>query len=250
MNQLGLPTPTCPAMGEAGLAMEGGKGVKVLRVLVCCELVGQRRAGALEVRVEWEGGGGRRAEWVVVVLVCACGGSTSGCRPSQYNESGVYVCACGSTCRFGSKKGALMLAAGAWTSARRGCCPYPSGAAIHRAAGMCAKGSSGRRVRGWAWHLAELVATLGYVVRERSERHPAHGARTARRGGCIGGGDGGGADKWGWGGGTASGAAAHLPMIPCERHLPAWPVWSRWTLLSQLLPRKEKEGALCQSESM
>ena len=164
MNQLGLPTPTCPAMGEAGLAMEGGKGVKVLRVLVCCELVGQRRAGALEVRVEWEGGGGRRAEWVVVVLVCACGGSTSGCRPSQYNESGVYVCACGSMCRFGSKKGPLMLAAGAWTSARRGCCPYPSGAAIHRAASMCAKGSSGRRVRGWAWHLAELVATLGYVV--------------------------------------------------------------------------------------
>ena len=33
MNQLGLPTPTCPAMGEAGLAMEGGKGVKVQRVL-------------------------------------------------------------------------------------------------------------------------------------------------------------------------------------------------------------------------
>ena len=27
---------------------------------------------------------------------------------------------------------------------------YPSGAAIHRAASMCARGSSGRRVRGWA----------------------------------------------------------------------------------------------------
>ena len=82
----------------------------------------------------------------MVVLVCACSGSTSGCRPSQYNESGVYVCACGSMCRFGSKKGPLMLAAGAWTSARRGCYPYPSGAAIHRAASICAKGSSGRRV--------------------------------------------------------------------------------------------------------
>ena len=44
-------------------------------------------------------GGGRR---VVVVVVCARGGSTSVCRPSQYSESGVYVCACGSMCRFGS----------------------------------------------------------------------------------------------------------------------------------------------------
>ena len=76
-------------------------------------MVGQLQAGALEVRVEWEGAGGRGAEWVVVVVVCACGGSTSGCRPSQYSESGVYVCACGSMCRFGSKKGPLMLAAGA-----------------------------------------------------------------------------------------------------------------------------------------
>ena len=170
---------------------------------------GSRYYGTSMLRVGWAtagwrarseggvgGGGGRRAGgwWS---CWCACSGSTSGCRPSQYNESGVYVCACGSMCRFGSKKGPLMLAAGAWTSARRGCCPYPSGAAIHRAASMCAKGSSGRRVRGWAWHLAELVATLGDVVRERSERHPARGARNARQGGCIGGGAGGGAGRWG-----------------------------------------------------
>jgi hypothetical protein len=33
-------------------------------------------------------------------------------------------------------------------------------------------------------------------------------------------------------------------MIPCERHLPAWPPGPRVTILSQLLPRKETEGAL------
>lgn len=39
-------------------------------------------------------------------------------------------------------------------------------------------------------------------------------------------------------------AATHLPMIPCERHLPAWPLGSSVIFLSQPLPRKEKEGAL------
>ena len=39
-------------------------------------------------------------------------------------------------------------------------------------------------------------------------------------------------------------AASHLPMIPCERHLPAWPLVSSVIFLSQLLPRKGKEGAL------
>ena len=56
-------------------------------------------------------------------VVCACGGSTSVCRPSQYSESGVYVCACGPICRFGSKKGPLMLAPGAWTTVGKGCNP-------------------------------------------------------------------------------------------------------------------------------
>ena len=33
-------------------------------------------------------------------------------------------------------------------------------------------------------------------------------------------------------------------MIPCERHPPAWPLGLRVIFLSQLLPRKETEGAL------
>lgn len=38
---------------------------------------------------------------------------TSVCRPSQYKDSGVYVCACGSTRGLGSEKGPLRLAEGA-----------------------------------------------------------------------------------------------------------------------------------------
>ena len=75
-------------------------------------------------RWEW-GWGGVGRKWVVIV--CASVGSTSVCRPSQYSESGEYVCACGSLRRFGSEKGPLMLAEGAWPIASRGCNPKHQG---------------------------------------------------------------------------------------------------------------------------
>jgi hypothetical protein len=65
------------------------------------------------------GGGGGGGWWCEGV----CRPSTSVCRPSQYSESGVYVCACGPVCRFGSTNFEPKLAAGAWTTARKGCNP-------------------------------------------------------------------------------------------------------------------------------